>query len=112
MTTSLVSRKVTAALAIVFLLPAFIFFIKWSSIGLHTTGITDEEKMSTFIGYFPGWLQNITTIHTISIVCCVIAIILAVRSFSKHLLSVKVLMLLTVVAAFFILLFNIYQMIY
>jgi hypothetical protein len=110
--TSLISRKITAALAIVFLLPALIFFIMWSSIGLRMSGINEQEKMSTYIGYFPTWLRNITTIHIISIVCCVMAIILASRSFSKDWLSVRVLMLLTVVAALFILLFDAYQMIY
>jgi ABC-type branched-subunit amino acid transport system permease subunit len=110
--TSHVSRRITAVLAIVFLLPALIFFIMWSSIGLQMTGINEQEKMSTYIGYFPTWLKNITTIHIISIVCCVMAIILASRSFSKNLLSIRVLMLLTVVAALFILLFDAYQMVY
>ncbi|MEP6926370.1 MAG: hypothetical protein ABI834_01985 [Ginsengibacter sp.] len=110
--TSLVSRRLTAVLAGVFLLPALIFFIMWSSIGLRMSGINEKEKMSTYISYFPTWLQNITTIHTISIVCCALAIILASRSFSKNLLSVRVLMLLTVVAALFILLFDAYQMVY
>ena len=110
--TSHVSRRITAVLAIVFLLPALIFFIMWSSIGLQMTGINEQEKMSTYIGYFPTWLNNITTILVISIVCCVMAIILASRSFSKNLLSVRVLMLLTVVAALFIVLFDAYQMIY
>jgi ABC-type uncharacterized transport system permease subunit len=112
MKTFLVSRKITAALAIVFLIPALIFFIMWSSIGLRMTGINENDKMVTYIGYFPSWLRNIATIHIISIVCCVMAVILASRSFSKNWLSVRVLMLLTVVAALFILLFDVYQMIY
>lgn len=109
--TNQVSRKTTAALAIVFLLPALVLFIMWSSIGLRVTGISEEAKLSTYLTYFPSWLQSMAIIHTISIVCCVIAITLATRSFSKHLLSVRVLMLLTVVAAIFILLFDIYQMV-
>jgi len=111
-TTHIVSRRITATLAIVFLLPPLYFFIKWSSIGLRITGISEQEKMSTYRGYFPPWLQDITTIHLIAMVCCIISIILASRSFSKNLLSVRVLMLVTVVAACFILLFNIYQMVY
>lgn len=112
MTTHIVSRRITAALAIVFLLPPLIFFIMWSSIGLRTTGISENEKMRIYRGYFPEWLHSIQTVHIISIVCCVISIILASRSFSKNWLSVRVLMLLTVVAALFILLFNVYQMVY
>jgi Mn2+/Fe2+ NRAMP family transporter len=112
MTSSHMSRKITAGLAIAFLLPALIFFIMWSTIGLRVSGINEQEKMATYIGYFPAWLQNIRTIHVVSIICCIMAIILAGRSFSKNLLSVRVLMFLTVVAAFFILLFDIYQMVY
>ena len=111
MATSLISRRITAALAIVFLLPALILFIMWSSIGLRMTGKNAQEKMGVYVGYFPNWLQNITTIHIISIVCCVMAIILASRSYSKDWLSVRVPMLLTVVVALFIILFDIYQMV-
>lgn len=83
----------------------------WSSIGLRATGISYQDKISIYMGYFPGWLQNITTIHIISIVFCIITIMLATRSFSKHLLSIRVLMLMTVVVALFILLFDIYQIV-
>ena len=109
--TSHVSRRTTAVLAIVFLLPALILFMKWTSIGLKVSGISEQEQVSMYLGFFPTWLQNMSTIHTISITCCVIAIILATRSYGKNLLSVRVLMLLTIVVALFILLFDIYQMV-
>ena len=110
-TQSQVSRKVTAVLAIVFLLPALILFMKWSAIGLRVSGISKQEQVSMYLENFPAWLQSMSTLHTISIVCCIMAIILAIRSYSKDLLSVRVLMLLTVVVASFILLFDIYQMV-
>lgn len=110
-TNSHVSRKWTAAIAILFLLPALILFMMWSSIGLRSSGISEGEKIDTYMNYFPGWLSNINTIHAISIICCLVAIILAARSFKKHLLSVRVLMLLTVLISIFILLFDIYQII-
>ena len=110
-TTSHVSSKWTALFAIIFLIPALIIFIMWSSIGLRFSGISEGEKMDTYMGYFPGWLHNINTIHSISIVCCLVAITLAARSFKKKLLSIRVLMLMTVLVAIFILLFDIYQMI-
>jgi len=83
----------------------------WSSIGLRYSGIDADEQMDTYLTYFPEWLQNINVIHAISLVCCTIAIILAARSFKKHLLSVRVLMLLTVLVAIFIILFDIYQIV-
>jgi len=110
-TKSHVSRNATAVLAIVFLIPPLILFMKWSSMGLRVSGISRQDQLTMYLGYFPSWLKSMSTIHAISIVCCIMAIILAVRSYSKDLLSVRVLMLLTVVAAFFILLFDIYQMV-
>jgi hypothetical protein len=110
-TKSHVSRKVTAALAIIFLLPPLVMFIMWSSIGLRYSGIDADEQIDNYLDYFPAWLKNINIIHAISIVCCIIAIVLAARSFKKRLLSVRVLMLLTVLASIFIILFDIYQMV-
>lgn len=106
-----IRRKTTAALAILFLLPALIFFIMWSSIGLRYSGINATDQMEIYLNGYPSWLRNIATIHTISIACCIIAITLAARSFKKHLLSIRVLMLLTVIVAIFIILFDIYQMV-
>jgi hypothetical protein len=71
----------------------------------------EDEQTETYLSHFPGWLKDMDVIHGISLVCCVIAIILAARSFKKHLLSIRVLMLLTVLAAIFIILFDIYQMV-
>ncbi len=110
-TTSHVSRRWTAAFAIIILLPALILFIMWSSIGLRYSGMSAGEQIDTYMSYFPAWLKNIGTIHAISIVCCLLAIFLAARSFKKHLLSVRVLMLMVVLVAIFILLFDIYQMV-
>jgi hypothetical protein len=109
--TSHVSRKWTAAFAIAILLPALIFFIMWSSIGIRFSGMSDNDKMDTYLGYFPSWLQNVNMIHIISLICCVLAILLASRSFKKHLLSIRVLMLMTSLVAIFIILFDIFQMI-
>lgn len=109
--TSHVPSKVTAVIAIVFLLPSLIFFIMWSSIGLQATGLNAKEKISAYLEKFPVFMQSITTINIISIVCCLLAIVFAARSFRKHLLSVRVLMMLTVLVAVFIILFDIYQLV-
>ena len=110
-TKSHVPGKITAAIAIVFLLPPLVFFMMWSSIGLRYSDISNSDKTDTFLGYFPAFLKNMTTVHVISLACCVIAIILASRSFKKHLISLRVLMLITVVLAIFFILFNFTQMI-
>ncbi|MDQ6762996.1 MAG: hypothetical protein M3015_10275 [Bacteroidota bacterium] len=110
-TTYHIRSKATAILATIFLLPALVFFIIWLSVGLQGSGLNEEEKLSAYLGYFPGFMHNFKMIHIISVVCCLIAIVLAAKSFRKRLLSVRVLMLLTVLAAFLILLFDIYQMV-
>ena len=109
-THSHVSSKWTAVLAILFLLPSLIFFVMWSSVGLQS-GISEGEEIDTYMSYFPGWVRNINMIHAVSIACCIIAITLAARSFRKRLLSVRVLMLVTVLVSIFILLFDLIQMI-
>ncbi len=110
-TTSHVPSKVTAIIAMVFLLPALIFFIMWSSIGLQGSGLNAEEKVSIYLAKFPSVMQSLTVIHAISIVCCLLAIGFAARSFRKHVLSIRILMMLTVLVAIFILLFDFYQII-
>ncbi len=110
-TTSHVSSKATAVIAMVFLLPALIFFIMWSSIGLQASGLNAKEKISSYLEKFPVFMQSLTTINIISIVCCLLAIVFAARSFKKHLLSVRVLMMLTVLVALFIILFDVYQLV-
>ncbi len=110
-TRSHVPSKVTAIIAMVFLLPPLILFIMWSSIGLQGSGLNAAEKISAYLNKFPAGLQNFNAIHIISIVCCLLATVFAARSFRKRLLSVRILMMLTVLVAMFILLFDIYQLV-
>lgn len=110
-TKSHIRRKTTAILAILFLSIPLLLFIMWSSMGLRYSGLSATEQIDMYLSKFPAWLGNMDTIHAISIGCCVIAIVLAARSFKKHLLSIRVLMLFTVIVALFIILFDIYQIV-
>jgi len=105
-----VPGKVRAALSIVFLLPPLIFFMMWISIGLRYSDMNSSEKTDTFLGYFGGLFENLYVINLISIICCLVAIVLASRSFKKHLLSIRVLMLITVLVAIFLMMFDIFQL--
>ena len=109
-TRSHVSRRLTATLAIIFFLPALVIFILWSTLGLRFGQMPIRDKIDSFLNYFPSWLQNFTTLHVISLVLCVTAIILAARSFKKHLLSVRVLMLMVVICSLFLIIFDIFQL--
>ncbi|HSN07816.1 MAG TPA: hypothetical protein VLS85_02205 [Hanamia sp.] len=110
-TNSHVKKKVTAALSIVFLLPALILFIMWTSIGIRFADMNEVDKQDTFLGYFSGFFKDIHTIDIVSIIFCLIAIILASRSFQKRLLSLRFLMLITVLISIFIILFDISQLV-
>ena len=109
-TNSHVKKKVTAAISIIFLLPPLILFIMWTSIGIRFSGMSDVDRQETFLGYFSGVFKNLHVVNIISIIFCLVAIILASRSFQKRLLSLRILMLITVVISIFIILFNISQL--
>jgi preprotein translocase subunit SecG len=110
-TNSHVKKKVTAVLSIVFLLPALILFIMWTSIGIRFSDMNEVDKQDTFLGYFSGFFKDIHIIHIVSIIFCLAAIILASRSFQKRLLSLRFLMLMTVLISIFIILFDISQLV-
>lgn len=104
------SRRFTATLAILVFLFPLVLFIGWSGIGVKHGALTESEQIDTFLSYFPAWLQNFKAITIFSLVCCIIAMILAGRSYKKRLLSVRVLMLLVVIGSLFLIIFNIAQL--
>lgn len=110
-TKSHVPKLITAIFSVVILLPALVFFFMYSSIGWRYGDISEVDKIDTFTGYFPRFLQNIHAIHIIAILCCIIAIVLASRSFRKRSLSLRLITLFVVLAAIFLLFFNFSQMI-
>ena len=109
-TNSHVKKKVTAAISIIFLLPPLIFWMMWISVGLRFPGISEVDRQESFLSYFSGLFKNIHVVNIISIVFCIISIILASRSFQKRLLPLRILMLITVLIAIFIMLFDISQL--
>ncbi|MGN6248743.1 MAG: hypothetical protein ACTHNG_10315 [Ginsengibacter sp.] len=106
-----VKKKVTAALSILFLLPPLILFIIWTSISIRFSDMADVDKQETFLGYFSGLFKDIRVVNIISIFFCLIAIVLASRSFQKKLLTMRFLMLLAVLLSIFIILFDISQLV-
>jgi hypothetical protein len=83
----------------------------WSSIGIRFRDISDVDKQEAFLDYFSGVFANVHVVNIISIVCCIIAIVLASRSFQKRLLWLRLLMLITVLISIFIILFDISQLV-
>ncbi len=110
-TNSHVRKKVTGTIAILFLLPPLIVFIMWSSISIRFSNLSDVDKQETFLGYFSGLFKNLHVVNITSIAFCLIATILASRSFQKKLLSLRIMMLITVLIAIFIILFDISQLV-
>lgn len=106
-----VSKVFTGILSGVILLPAIVIFFIYQSVGWRYGEMSDTDKVDTFTGYFPGFLKNINVIYGISILCCVVAIIIASRSFKKRSLSLRLVTLFVVLVAIFILFFDFSQMI-
>lgn len=106
-----VHKIYTAILSVIILLPPIIFYFMFTSIGWRYSDISPVDKVDTFTGYFPGFLRNINVIHAISITCCLVAIILAARSFRKRSLALRITTLIVVLVAIMILFFDFSQMI-
>ncbi len=104
------SRRLTATVAIIFFLVALVIFIGWSSVGIKYGAVSERDHIDIFLSYFPAWIQNFTGITVFSLICSIIAMILAGRSYKKRLLSVRVLMLLVVIGSIFLVIFNITQL--
>lgn len=103
-----VPKKITAILAIICLLPAVYIFIIW--IKIFNQDITPAQKVSTFTEQFPSFMSDYKTIMYISIAFCVAAMILAARGFKQRLLSLRIAMWLTVMAASLIFFLNVFQL--
>jgi hypothetical protein len=103
-------KKVTAVISILFLLPALVMFMIWTSIGIRVPDLSDVDRQETFLNYFSGLFNNIHVVNIVSIILCLISIIFASGSFRKRLLPLRIIMLITVLVAIFIILFDVSQL--
>lgn len=103
-----VPKKITAILAIVFLLPALYIHGIWINVSGQDN--TQAQKVEEFTGYFPSFINDPGTITYISMACCILAIIFAVKSFTQRLLSLRIAMWLTVMIASLIFFLDIFQL--
>lgn len=110
-TSGYLSKKTITILAIIFFLIQVYFFLLWIQLGWRDPEMDYDEKVGHYLSYFPNFLHSVSRIHYISIVCCVMAIYLSTYAFKQHFLYIKIFMLLIVLLSFFILIFNIYQMV-
>jgi len=69
-----------------------------------------NDKIDSLMQPFPEWMQNYTAMVVASIILCIAVIALASRSYKKKLLSMKVIMLLLILASIFLILFYISQL--
>ena len=92
-------KKTTAILAIVFLLPALYIFGVWLKVFNFNSDLNQAEKIAAFTGYFPKGLNDIKIITYFSMACCIVAMVLAAKSFKHPLVFLRVAMFITVIAA-------------
>ncbi|MDQ6757903.1 MAG: hypothetical protein M3004_13305 [Bacteroidota bacterium] len=105
-----VPKKITAILAIVFLLPALYIFGIWFKIFNLNSDLNQAEKISAFTAHFPSGLNDIKMITYLSIACCIVAMVLAAKSFKQPIIFLRVSMFITVFVAALILVLDVSQM--
>lgn len=110
-TKSKVSKKSSALLAVLFILPAFILFLMWATLGWRFGYLSDAEKQDSFLSSFPEWMQHFAAIHILSMIFCIVAINFASGSFKTKQVWERVIMMIIVMFAIFIILFDIAQLI-
>jgi hypothetical protein len=101
-------KKITAIAAIVFLLPALYIFGVW--IRAFGDDATTAQKIERFTAHFPGFIPGYKWIIYISLACCLASMVLAAKSFKQRLLSLRIAMWLTVMAAALIFFVDIFQL--
>jgi hypothetical protein len=105
-----VPKKITAVLALVFLLPAVYIFAIWLKV-YSPQDDSIARKDALFTSYFPGQINDVSILHYISIAFCITAIILAAKSFRQKNLLLRIAMMLTVLVASLIFFLNVFQVI-
>ena len=103
-----VPKKITAILAVVFILPSLYILGIW--INVFSRDITQAQKVEEFTGYFPSFINDHKIITFISMACCIIAIIFAAKSFKQKLLSLRIAMWFIVMIASLIFFLDIFQL--
>lgn len=103
-----VPKKITAIAAIIFLLPAIIIFGLWMN--TFSSDITPAQKFEAFTERFPSFMNDYKLIMGVSMACCITALILAAKSFKQRLLSLRIVMLLTVIIASLIFFVDLFQL--
>jgi len=102
-------KKSLAIIAMLFLLPPLYIQSAWLKVWFSDADANQFEKETGFLRFFPGSL-SVKLIDVISIVCCLVAIILASMSFRQHNLSLRILMMLTVIFGSLLFLLDIFQL--
>lgn len=103
-----VPKKITAILAIVFLLPALYIFGLWMNV--FNQDISPSQKADEFTKHFHPLINDSRIVVYVSMAFCVIAIVLAAKSFKQPLVPLRIAMWLTVMIASLIFFMDIFQL--
>ncbi|MDB5200183.1 MAG: hypothetical protein JWO92_2146 [Chitinophagaceae bacterium] len=103
-----VPKKITAILAVAFLLPALYIFGLWMKV--FSQDVTPAQKVVEFTDHFPASISDYKIIMYTSMACCLIAMVLAAKSFKQRLLSLRITMWLIVMIASLIFLLDVFQL--
>jgi hypothetical protein len=101
-------KRTTAILAIIFLLPAIYIFGLW--VNVFSKDLTPAQKITDFTGNFPSFMSDYKILMVVSMACCIVAMILASKSFKQRLLSLRIAMWLAVMIATLIFFVDVFQL--
>lgn len=103
-------RTKTGILAIILLIPPLALFFAYIFTGLGSGFINSNERIESLLTNLPSWAQNYTLLLVISIALCTVSMILASGSYKKKSLSSRIRMLVVILVALLVLLFDVGQL--
>jgi hypothetical protein len=103
-----VPKKITAILAIVFLIPAVYIFSLWTV--AFNEDVSQSQRISLFTDHFPRFLNDYKSILCVSLACSLIAMVLAAKSFKQPIIALRIAMWITVIVAALIFFLDIFQL--
>lgn len=102
-----VPKKISAFLALIFLLPALYIFIVW--VNVFSQDISQIQKISLFTSKF-GFLNDYRSILYVAIACSILAMIFAAKSFKQPIIGLRIAMFVTVIIAALIFFLTVFQL--
>lgn len=102
-----IPKKLDAILAILFIIPPLYIYIIWVTVASDNN--SQIQNVKAFTDHFPRFVSDVVTLAIISIICCIVALIFAAKSFKQPILFLRITSWLVVIIGAFLLFLNLFQ---